>query len=325
MANESQPQSTAITNQVQPNETKGAALTPAEAAQQQQDALTGKTAAAEAQQAAAGKKQVAPKAPAAPQKNLKKLKLKVDGQEIEQEFDMNDEEAIREELQMARVARKRMQEYSELQKEVVKFVEDLKKNPRKALSNPTIGVDVKELAARIIEEEIAESRKSPEQLEREKLQEELTRMKEERDREKNEDNARQMERLREQEFERIDIQIDQALSTTDLPKEPYVVKKIAEYMLLGFQEGKDVSPADVLPLVRDEILSDIRHLAEVLPEDTLQEIFGDVIKKVRKANVAKAKQKVAVGSNRPADVAKKAAEATQSTAKKKTFKEFFGV
>jgi hypothetical protein len=325
MANESQPQSTAITNDVQPNETgsKGS-LTPAEAAAQKQAELAGKGQQADANAQAGTKKQVAPKA-AAPQKNLKKLKLKVDGQEIEQEFDLNDEEAIREELQMARVARKRMQEYSELQKEVVKFVDDLKKNPRKALSNPTIGVDVKELAARIIEEEIAESRKSPEQIEREKLQEELTRMKEERDREKNEDQARQMERLKEQEFERIDIQIDQALQTTDLPKEPYVVKKIAEYMLLGFQEGKDVSPADVLPLVREEILSDIRHLAEVLPEDALQEIFGDVIKKVRKANVAKAKQKVAVGSNKPADVAKKAVEATTTTAKKKTFKEFFGV
>lgn len=325
MANESQPQSTAITSQVQPNETKAAALTPAEAAQQQQDALTGKTATASADAQAASKKQVAPKAPAAPVKNMKKLKLKVDGQEIEQEFDMNDEEAIREELQMARVARKRMQEYSELQKEVGTFIDALKKNPRKALSNPNIGVDVKELAARIIEEEIAESRKSPEQIERERLQIELQAMKEERDREKAEDQARQMDRLKEQEFERIDMQIDQALQTTDLPKEPYVVKKIAEYMLLGFAEGKDVTPADVLPLVREEILSDIRHLAEVLPEDALQEIFGDVIKKVRKANVAKAKQKVAVGSVRSADVAKKAQEAAPSTAKKKTFKEFFGV
>ncbi len=321
MANESQPQATAITNQVQPNETK-ASLSPAEAAKQTQDALTGKVPATEA---SAPKKQVAPKTPAIPQKNIKKLKLKVDGQEIEQEFDLNDEDAIREELQMARVARKRMQEYSDLQKEVVRFVDDLKKNPRKALSNPNIGVDVKELAARIIEEEIAESRKSPEQIEREKLQIELQQMKEEREREKNEDQARQMERLKEQEFERIDIQIDQALQSTDLPKEPYVVKKIAEYMLLGFQEGKDVTPADVLPLVRDEILSDIRHLAEVLPEDALQEIFGDVIKKVRKSNVAKAKQKVAVGSNKTNDVAKKAVEATQSSAKKKTFKEFFGV
>lgn len=325
MANESQPQATAITNDVQPNETgaKAASLTPAEAAAQKQAELTGK---GNTQQAApAAKKQIPPKADATPQKNLKKLKLKVDGQEIEQEIDMNDEEAIREELQMARVARKRMQEYSDLQKEVVKFVDDLKKNPRKALSNPNIGVDVKELAARIIEEEIAESRKSPEQIEREKLQAELQLMKEEREREKNEDQARQMERLKDQEFERIDIQIDQALQTTDLPKEPYVVKKIAEYMLLGFQEGKDVSPADVLPLVREEILSDIRHLAEVLPEDALQEIFGDVIKKVRKANVAKAKQKVAVGTVKAADIAKKAETTAPSTTKKKTFKEFFGV
>jgi hypothetical protein len=297
---------------------KSTGMTPAEAAMVGQPGQ-------KAQATEAKKQIIAKTAPAAPQKNVKKFKLKVDGQEYDEEIDLNDEDSLREQLQMAKVSRKRMQEFSELQKQVVGFVEALRKNPRKALSDPNIGVDVKELAARIIEEEIAESRKSPEQIERERLQQEIQAMKEERDREKNELQAREMERLKEQEFERIDMQIDQALQKTDLPKEPYVVKKIAEYMLLGFQAGKDVTPEDVLPIVREEILADIRHLAEVMPEDALQEIFGDVIKKVRKSNVAKAKQKVAVGSNKTIDVAKKPDATPKSTDKKKTFKEFFGV
>jgi hypothetical protein len=297
--------------------TSKSTMTPAEAA------LVGQPGQAKPVQAAP--KAQAPKAPAAPTKNMKTFKLKVDGQEFDESIDMNDEDGLREQLQMAKVSRKRMQEFSDLQKQVGSFVDALRKNPRKALSDPNIGVDVKELAARIIEEEIAEARKSPEQIERERLQQEIQAMKEERDREKNESQAREMERLKEQEFERIDMQIDQALQKTDLPKQPYVVKKIAEYMLLGFQAGKDVTAEDVLPIVREEILSDIRHLAEVMPEDALQEIFGDVIKKVRRSNITKAKQKVAVGSNRTNDVAKKAAAPEASTAKKKTFKEFFGV
>jgi hypothetical protein len=314
MANESQTTNTApVTEAAEATDTTTETQ---DAAGQTQDA------AAQGAQQAGQKKQAKP---AKPQSNVKKFKLKVDGQEFEEEFDLSDENKLREELQMAKVSRKRMQEFSELQKEVNTFLEALKSNPRKALSNPNIGVDVKELAARIIEEEIAESRKSPEQLEKERLQAELQQMKEQREREVSEAQAKEMERLKEQEYERIDIQIDQALSKTDLPKEPYVVKKIAEYMLLGYQLGKDVSPEDVLPIVREEILQDIKHLASVMPEDALEEIFGDVIKKVRKSNVAKAKAKVAVGSNKAADIAKKLKQESAQPAKKKTFKEFFGV
>lgn len=259
------------------------------------------------------------------EKQLKKLRLKVDGEEYDEEFDPNDDEYLTKQLQMAKVAQKRMAEFSSLQKEVVKFVEELKKNPRKALSNPDIGIDVKELAAKIIEEEIAESRKSPEQIDKERLQEELQRMKDEREKEKADAQARDYERLVNEAYERYDILMDQALQKTDLPKEPYIVKKITDYIYLGLQAGKDVTPEDVIPLVRDEIIGDIKHLAQVLPEETLQEIFGDVIKKLRKSNIAKAKSKQAVGSNKALDIAKKSGETEKKSNSKKTFKEFFGV
>jgi len=101
---------------------------------------------------------------------IKKLKLKVDGQELEEElpFEIDDNpeavEYMTRQLQMSKAAQKRMGEHAQLQKEVKHFLEELRKNPKKILADPSIGIDVKQLAAQIIEEEIANAQKSPNSL-----------------------------------------------------------------------------------------------------------------------------------------------------------------
>lgn len=263
----------------------------------------------------------------AAEKQLKKLKLKIDGEEFEEEFDPNDDKYLTEQLQLAKVARKRMNEKSLIEKEVVKFIEDLRKNPRKALSDPAIGLDLKQLAAQIIEEEIENSKKSPEQLEKERLQSELQALKEERDREKEDFRKKEFERIKEQEFERYDSLMSQALERSDLPKSPYVVKKMADYMLLGLEAGKDVSPDDILPLIREEIQSDLKEMFAIMPDEVIEQLIGkDKLNSLRKKNIAKAKQ----AASNPAV---KAPTKTQSTGvttptkadSKQTFKKFFGM
>ncbi|NDG28325.1 MAG: hypothetical protein EB120_14255, partial [Proteobacteria bacterium] len=172
-------------------------------------------------------------------RRVRSLKLKVDGREFDEElpFEIEEDPEILEyltkNLQMSKAAQKRMAEYAEYQKQVNSLVDKLRKNPRSVLSDPSIGVDLKKLAAEIIEEEIANSQKSPEQLEREKLEMELKALKEEREKEKETFRQKEFERLQEIEYERYDSLMTKALETSDLPKSPYVVKKMAEYMLLG--------------------------------------------------------------------------------------------
>ena len=264
---------------------------------------------------------------------IRKLKLKVDGQELEEElpFDLDDNpeavEYMTRQLQLSKVAQKRMAEYSQLQKEAVSLVETLRKNPRKVLSDPSIGIDVKQLAAQIIEEEIANAQKSPEQLEKERLENELKSLQEEREREREEAREKEFSRLQEMEYERYDTLISKAIETSDLPKSPYVVKKIADYMLLGLNEGIDVSPEDVLPLVRDEIQNDLREMFAVMPDEVIEKIVGkDVFNRVRKKNVAKAKSapQPVKSAIKDTGVASKAS-ASSSDAQKKTFRDFFGV
>jgi hypothetical protein len=264
---------------------------------------------------------------------IRKLKLKVDGQELEEElpFDLDDNpeavEYMTRQLQLSKAAQKRMAESSQLQKEVKYFLEELRKNPKKVLADPSIGIDVKQLAAQIIEEEIANAQKSPEQLEKERLENELKSLQEEREREREEAREKEFSRLQEMEYERYDTLISKAIETSDLPKSPYVVKKIADYMLLGLNEGIDVSPEDVLPLVRDEIQNDLREMFAVMPDEVIEKIVGkDVFNRVRKKNVAKAKSapQPVKSAIKDTGVASKAS-ASSSDAQKKTFRDFFGV
>jgi hypothetical protein len=269
------------------------------------------------------------------QKMLKTLTLKLDGEEFEEQlpFEIPDDpkaiEYMKRELQMGKMGQKRAQEKAVIEKEVLRFIQDLQAGgarAKKALSDPAIGLDLKQLAAQIIEEEIENSKKSPDQLEREKLQAELQALKEERENEKQTSNQKEFERIKEQEYERYDVLISQALEKSDLPKSPAVVKKIADYMLIALESGKDVSPEDVLPLVREEIINDYKELLNSLPDEEIEKFIGkERINNIRKKNIAKAKQ----GASNPAVKAATKAPSTGKTgeakteAKKQTLKDFF--
>lgn len=242
--------------------------------------------------------ETAPKATStqsAVKKALKQLKLKVDGKEYTEDlpFEIPDDpkaiEYMQRQLQLGKMGQSRAQQFTELQKQVGSFLERLQKDPKGALSDPNIGVDVKQLARQVIEEEIANSQKSPEQLEKEKLEAEIKELKANQKREKEEADKREFDRLQETAYEQYDMQITKALEGSELPKSPYVIKKMAEYMLLGLQNGMDVTPEDILPLVRDEIQGDIKDMFSALPDEVVEKMVGkDKLNSLRKKKVAKA-------------------------------------
>lgn len=273
--------------------------------------------------------QAAVKAAAEQAKKLNALRLKVDGHEMEEElpFEIPDDpeavEYMTRQLQMAKMGSKRAQEYAKLEKEIRTLITEGTKNPRRLLKE--LNIDEKELARQIIEQEIENAQKSPEQLEKERIESELKSLKEEREREKQDFERREFERLQEQAYEKYDAQMSSALDKSDLPKEPYVVKKIADYMLVALQQGYDVSPEDVLPLVREEIKGDIQALIKVMPDEVLEQFLGkDVFNRFRKKNLAKAKEASTVAAAKAVkDTGGKAT--TKEPEKKVSFKDFFGV
>ena len=263
-------------------------------------------------------------------RKLKKLGLKFNGreEEVELPFELEESHAdwMKRQLQLARLGQTKSQEYSQLEREVASFIQDLKANPRKALANPAIGIDIKKLAAEVLEEEIVNSQKSPEQLEKERLSEELRIEREERARERKAIQDREYNRLVEQEYERYDRSISAALEKSDLPKSPYVVNKITDYMIMALQHGKDLPVESVVELAREEILDDIKQMFGVMPAETIEAILGqENLTKLRKSRVNKAK----VAPPTPVKSAIKDVAANLNTKKeaekKQTFRDFFGV
>lgn len=233
-------------------------------------------------------------------KTLKKLTLKIDGQEFEEELPFeipNDPKAIeymRRELQMGKMGQKRAQEKATIEKEVLNFVTELKAGgarARKALSDPAIGMDLKKLAVDVMEEEIENSKKSPEQLALEKAQEELKTLKEQREKELEDRKKQEHELMTQRYIEQYDNEITAALEGNRIPKSPQAVKKLADYMEVAINANKDVSFNDIIPIVREELIEDYQKHLDALPDDELENYIGKkTIDRIRRKNVAKAKQ-----------------------------------
>jgi hypothetical protein len=262
-------------------------------------------------------------------KMLKKLKLKFNGKELEEDlpFEIPEEYAdyMTKQLQMAKLSQHKAQELSQFEKEVTAFLQDLKTNPRKALSNPAIGVDIKQLAAEILEEEIKQSQKTPEQIEKEKLEAELNSLRQEREKEKQEAEAAELERLTDLEFERYDNLISSAIESSDLPKSPYVVKKMTEYMIQAVEAGIDVQPNDIIPIIREEVLGDVKQLLKSMSPDMVEQFLGqEMLQALRKSRVSAVKKPPVPVRSAIKDIGQ-SSERKQPQLEKKTIKEFFGI
>ena len=225
------------------------------------------------------------------EKKVEKFKLKVYGKEVEEELDLNDREAVTKKLQMAHAANEKMRESAEMKRAAEEFITMLKTDPRRVLTDPNIGVDLKKLAQEILEEEIANAQKSPEQLEKEKLQKELQSLKEKYEKEEQTRVAKERERLQKEHEVNIQNNIESALKTSDLPKTPYTVRKMAEMMMIALQNNVDLSPNDIVPLIRKQMQSDIKELFGAASDDVIEELVGkDRLSSIRKKKVAAVKQ-----------------------------------
>lgn len=255
----------------------------------------------------------------------KKLKLKVDGEEIEEEIDFNDDERLKRALQKEKAFDKRSQEFSSLQKQVGEFVDSLKGNPFQVLEQ--MGIQVEDLVLDYAKRAVEESEKSPEQLAREKMEKELDDLRKEKERLAKEKENTELERMRNEHAQQIEADIKGALDATDtiLPKKnPRVLSMIAETMLLAMNNGyPEVTAKDVIPLVEKRFESDFRSMFDVFPEEIIERVVG-------KPNLDRLRKK-RIKNRRPPESAKQAVKPTNGSSKpsekekaaQKTYKDLF--
>lgn len=245
-------------------------------------------------QEAKAAKEAAKKVAEIKKNNKKKFKIKVDQKEEELDLDLDNEEEIRKHLQLSRAAQKRMQESADLKRDVTDLFTRLNNDPFSVLADPDngLGMNVEDLVKQYVEKKLADADKSPEQLKAEATENELKRLKAEREQEKVQRQKEQYDSQLQNEIIRYDQMMTKTLENSEFKKpSPYLVKKMSDYLMLGVQNGLDVTPDDILPIVREEIQGEIRELINSAPENVIEELFGkEIFNKMRKKNLAKAKQ-----------------------------------
>lgn len=262
---------------------------------------------------------------------LRELKLKFNGKEYVEKlpFDLpaEAEEYMRRHLQMSKLSQVKAQEQAQLEREVSAFFQELRSNPKKALSNPDFGVDIKKLAAEILEEELENAQKSPEQLEKEKLEARLRELEEERRLEREEREQAEREAILEREYERYNTMMVDALDQYNIPNTPYAVKKMAEYMAASVKTGEQPDMEVIAEIVMNEMRGDLDKIVKSMPAEELEKFLGEeLINGLRKNRIAKNKPAV-----KPAPSPKSAIKDVSAGKKEEApkpavnYKNFFGV
>lgn len=255
----------------------------------------------------------------------KKYQIKVDGETFEEELDLNDEEAIKKHLQLSKAAQKRMKESSQLKKDVESFFQALQGDTKKVLKE--LGIDPKKFAEQVINDELEEMQKSPEQKEKEKLMKEVEDLKKKLKDEEEAKKSAEMSKMQEKFAMEIDQEITDALGkNSKLPKSPYFVKRIADGLLLAYKNGyTNVTAKDIIPLIEKEVTGELQEMFGGMPEDSIEAVLGKGnIDRLRKKRLQAARKAVETANSVKQTGNDVSAKKEPVDTKKKSYKDFFG-
>lgn len=221
----------------------------------------------------------------------KRVPLKVNGRDMEYEVDLDNDEELAKYLQKAMAADEKFQEAASIRKQMQQFVSALKSDPLSILSHPELGINIKDLAERVINNELEDLQKSPEQKRLEQLERELKDRDDKLKSVEEQKRTSELARLEEQAFQELDRDIDEALKTTSLPKSAYVMKRIADTLINANELGyTDVSVQEIMPYVEQMMEQELQEMFGRMPEEVIERLMGQNLDRVRRSKIAKAKK-----------------------------------
>jgi hypothetical protein len=101
---------------------------------------------------------------------------------------------------------------------------------------------------------------------------------------------------------------------------------MTEYMIQAVENNIDVEPADLVPIIREEIQADVRVMLQSMPVEMVEQFLGqEVINTLRKSRVAAAKKAPVPVKSAVKDIGKPVQKKPEAPKKPVTIKDFFGV
>lgn len=211
-------------------------------------------------------------------KAIRKIMLKVDGEEIEEElpFDLppEAEEYMRKQLQMAKVSQKRMQEKSEMERNIEQLASRLDADPIDFLKERGFNVD--ELMEGHLEKLVQEMEMSPEEKAQREMELELADLREQMKAEKESKDQIEMQAAQQAAESELTNEIESALEAhTNLPKDANTVRKMADLMLVADDHDITLSPKQAAQMLEKEALRDALNLLNSMEGDGLEKFLGE--------------------------------------------------
>lgn len=220
---------------------------------------------------------------------IRKLKLKLEGQDVE----LPESEVIAL-AQQGKVAGKRFQEAAALKKQADEIMKFAKENPKEFFKRT--GMNAREWAEQYLMEELRYEQMSPEQQKAVENEKKLKAYEDEKKQAEEKKRADEMAELQKTHMERLDKMFVEALNKSGLPRTSYTIKRMAELQLVNVQKKLELAPEQLAKIVREDYIAEQKALYGNLEGDQLLDLLGpEVVKKLSKAQIAKLKSKSAPG------------------------------
>lgn len=225
---------------------------------------------------------------------IRRMKLKVDGHEL----DLPEDEVIKL-AQMGKSASKRYEEAAALRRESAAEKQQAEqffgmlRDPQKLaklLADPRVGIDVKKWAEQYVWDQIQEERLSPAEKKARDNERKLAEI-EDRDKNAKAEADKQQDAALISHYEGdYEKKITEALGMGGVPKTPMTVRRMAHYMRIAFKNDLDITPRDLVDRVRQDFLAEQRELFGAVDGDALIGLLGeDTAKRLRNADLKRLK------------------------------------
>jgi hypothetical protein len=238
------------------------------------------------------------------EEKLEEFELKVNGKVTKEKININDKARLQKAFQMEKAAQEAMSKSASSQKQIAQmeqemdqFLQMLKNDPMKILSNPALGLKLEDMADKILAQKIEEASKSPEQIELEKARAKLEEYEKKIHEEKTARENSERQKLEADAEAHIQGEIMEAIESGSLPKSPYIINKMAQLASIAFENGVDVSMKDLAPIVNKMYRRDVKEMLGNLKDEDVEELVSpDRIKAIRNSRIQAARGKISAAT-----------------------------
>ncbi len=232
-----------------------------------------------------GTKPAATTTPAPTPAEVRKMKLKLDGQDVE----MSENEVIAL-AQQGKVSGKRFQEAADMRRQAEQIMKLAAENPKEFLTKQ--GKNARQWAEELLIEELKREAMTPEQKRAAENETKLKQYELEKKQAKEAADKADIDRKTEEHMKNFDNIFVEALGKSGLPKTPYTIMRMAQLVQSKNKLKLDVSADQLAKLVKEDYIAEQKTLFGALDGDQMIEFLGpELVKKLSKAQIAKIKAK----------------------------------